>query len=311
VGGRREWYVNGARHNVTGPSIVDKDRQEYWLNDHKLDEKDWRKERTKYPFTCADGTQFWVNETGRYHRDERIGPAIYGKDGTKQWFRNGVRHRRNGAATIHPDGTGKYWLNGHKLTREEWEVQRYDWPECFDTMEIWYNAEGQFHREGDKPAIIHHNGSLQYWVNGAQHREFGPSVVSKGYSAWHRNGELCEERWYNENGDLHREDGPAITGKEFRAWYTNGVQTAAETKNETQLVLSRSDGTKVIKDTKGNVFHFYNNQYHRDENEGPAVTYASGEQQYCSNGKLHRINGPAVIYGDGTQVWYRDGNAGS
>ena len=48
-------------------------------------------------------------------------------------------------------------------------------------------------------------------------------------------------------------------------------------------------------------------QLHRED--GPAVIYPDGRQEWYRNGHLHRDNGPAAIYPDGTQYWYRNGYA--
>ena len=36
---------------------------------------------------------------------------------------------------------------------------------------------------------------------------------------YYENGQIKEERWYDDNGDLHREDGPA-----YLKWHENGKQ---------------------------------------------------------------------------------------
>jgi len=41
---------------------------------------------------------------------------------------------------------------------------------------------------------------------------------------------------------------------------------------------------------------------HRED--GPAVIWPSGTQQWYLNGKLHREDGPACIWVDGSQSWY-------
>lgn len=37
---------------------------------------------------------------------------------------------------------------------------------------------------------------------------------------------------------------------------------------------------------------------HRDENDGAAMEYRSGEKKYYCQNKLHRINGPAIVIND-------------
>ncbi len=44
------------------------------------------------------------------------------------------------------------------------------------------------------------------------------------------------------------------------------------------------------------------NEIHRED--GPAVIYRKGRNEWYINGNLHRVDGPAVIYSNGTQFWY-------
>ena len=59
-------------------------------------------------------------------------------------------------------------------------------------------------------------------------------------------------------------------------------------------------------DNCGNQF-WYNSDgdFHRED--GPAVIYSSGKQEWWVYGILHRINGPAIIYSSGSQHWFVDG----
>ena len=101
------------------------------------------------------------------------------------------------------------------------------------------NEKGQLHRT-DGPAVIHPDGSKQWYINGQLHREDGAgpaSIDSDGTKKWYKHGVLHREDgpavnkndrqkdWYI-NGQLHREDGPAVEytdGKYmWREWYING-----------------------------------------------------------------------------------------
>ncbi|TXH60587.1 MAG: hypothetical protein E6Q89_00640 [Bacteroidia bacterium] len=70
----------------------------------------------------------------------------------------------------------------------------------------------------DGPAVIHSNGSKEWWLKGKLHREDGPAAIySSGSKYW------CI------NGKLHREDGPAIIYKDGRKqWYVSGIQHTYE-----------------------------------------------------------------------------------
>ena len=65
-------------------------------------------------------------------------------------------------------------------------------------FKIWYNKEGEEHREGG-PAVIWPNGREEYWINGSLHRTDGPAIIeNNGYQA------------YFQYGKKHRLDGPAV-----------------------------------------------------------------------------------------------------
>jgi len=79
--------------------------------------------------------------------------------------------------------------------------------------------------------------------------------------------------------------------------------------------LHRENGPAVIYSDGTQEWHL-NDKLHRED--GPAVEdlrcfapaniYPNGEQHWYLNGDLHRDDGPAIIYADGSQVWYRRGD---
>jgi len=58
------------------------------------------------PKIDVDGSKFWYNSKGEFHRDD--GPAIEWFDGDKAWYQNGKLHREDGPAEETIDGR-KYW----------------------------------------------------------------------------------------------------------------------------------------------------------------------------------------------------------
>jgi len=56
-----------------------------------------------------DGTREWYLN-GLRHRED--GPAIEGVDGRKEWFLYGKRHREDGPAFEGSDGTREWWIHG-------------------------------------------------------------------------------------------------------------------------------------------------------------------------------------------------------
>ena len=65
--------------------------------------------------------------------------------------------------------------------------------------------------------------------------------------------------------------------------------------------LHREDGPAVIW-TSGTQEWYINNKRHRVD--GPVLIWSNGSQEWYINGLLSRENGPAVIHANGKQVWY-------
>ena len=123
---------------------------------------------------------------------------------------------------------------------------------------MWFNSEGDLHREG-APAVIWKSGTKEWYRNGDLHREDGPASI-------HSDG---TEFWYK-NGKFHRENGPAIIEADgYRAYYVNG-----QLHREDGPAIERADGYKA---------YYVNGKRHRED--GPAVTNSDGSKEYWLNGK--------------------------
>jgi hypothetical protein len=51
--------------------------------------------------------------------------------------------------------------------------------------------------------------------------------------------------------------------------------------------------------------YYLNNLLHRED--GPAIEYSNGDQDWFFEGKRHRLDGPAMTYADGNKSWYFNG----
>jgi len=67
----------------------------------------------------------------------------------------------------------------------------------------------------------------------------------------------------------------------------------------------RDDGPAIIW-ADGHQEWWVNGQRHRDD--GPAVIRDDGTQEWWINGKLHREDGPAIIFASGLLRWFLNGN---
>jgi len=81
--------------------------------------------------------------------------------GTKEWFKDGKRHRENSHAVEYSNGT-KYWYKEGNLHREDGPAI-----EWIDGQKEWYKDDER-HRE-DGPAIEWSNGTKEWWLEGKRH----------------------------------------------------------------------------------------------------------------------------------------------
>ena len=69
-----------------------------------------------------NGTKFWYNSDGEYHRED--GPAIEHAGGSKEWCKHGKWHREDGPAVEYANGS-KEWYKHGKLHREDGPALEY------------------------------------------------------------------------------------------------------------------------------------------------------------------------------------------
>lgn len=81
-----------------------------------------------------------------------------------------------------------------------------------------YSIFGRTHREGDLPAIIYTDGSLQWYINGKKHRDGDkPAVVwSTGSMFWYKQG--------RRHRDISLRKPAVIYANGDVAYYNNGEQ---------------------------------------------------------------------------------------
>lgn len=132
-------------------------------------------------------------------------------EGIKIWYRNGLRHREDGPATVYPNGS-KMWFKNDLLHRDDGPAL-----DAADGSKFWYQ-NGLRHRV-DGPAIIKKNGGVkEWWLKGRLHRDDGPAIeLECGWKAWYYNGFEYSEKDYKIK--IFREKiKKKIALKYFRLW---------------------------------------------------------------------------------------------
>jgi antitoxin component YwqK of YwqJK toxin-antitoxin module len=175
-----------------------------------------------------------------------------------------------------------------------------------------YFLNDKYHRE-DGPAYISYNewGDLEekkYYINGELHREDGPAEIYYDYD-----GNIKYESYWL-NGKRHREDGPAIKDVK-REYYHDGDKICEYSYEEYWVsgVKYNDNGSAIQGKTyfsfpNGNLLneeYFTNGKLHREDGPASISYYNNGNiksEAYYTNGKLHREDDPAIIGYD------KDGN---
>jgi hypothetical protein len=123
-GAHQEWWLNGRRHRIDGPAIIETDGYNHWYLHGK---------RYRIDMPATDKyliQQMWFRDGALHGQCSETGtaePAIVltGRDGNveKHWYENGILHRVDGPAIIYGDGNVEYWINGVQHTKHEYESQ--------------------------------------------------------------------------------------------------------------------------------------------------------------------------------------------
>ena len=98
------------------------------------------------------------------------------------------------------------------------------------------NAENKLHSFDDMPAIIHADGTEEWYKNGKRHRDGDKPAIEDA------NGTKC---WYK-NGELHRDDKPAIEDANgVRSWYKNGKHVKSSFKRKFAELIPPTGDHKI------------------------------------------------------------------
>ena len=87
---------------------------------------------------------------------------------------------------------------------------------------FWLNAKGKLHIEGDQPASIFSNGTMEWYKNGTIHRSGDKPAIIEVIEV----ASLCKIMEWFKNGNHHRDgDKPAtIWSDGTMEWWENGIR---------------------------------------------------------------------------------------
>lgn len=86
------------------------------------------------PYTNELGTTTWTNRAGERHRED--GPAVEHYDGSEEWYQRGVLHRVGGPAVYAAEGLTAWYQNG-QLHRENGPARQW----AFEGDEYWVRGQ--------------------------------------------------------------------------------------------------------------------------------------------------------------------------
>jgi len=205
---------------------------------------------------------------------------------------------------------------------------------------VFYTDEnGQFHRDGDLPAIEWADGSKDYYIHGEKYTPKdapqkpkvtvvdNPRNFSKEITVTYPDGTVVKGReygngemhYFDKKGQVHRDgDKPAKIYPDGKLeWYIHGRlhrdgdQPAIIKPNGEKTWYKNGnihrDGDKPAGEWKDELYWSINGQAHRDGDQ-PAEIKSNGEQIWWQHGKIHRDGDkPAVMRPDGERQWWRKG----
>ncbi len=123
---------------------------------------------------------------------------------TVYWHKDGVLHREDGPAVIHPDGSEEWFVDG---MRHRTDGPAYTSGDQKQTM--WF-YRGHLHCP-DGPALTLVNGTRKWYVYGKRHRTDGPAIEwFNGDCEYYLNDVLMTEREFTlADKDAHHPPRPA------------------------------------------------------------------------------------------------------
>ena len=268
---------------------------------------------------------------GKLHRLD--GPALITRQGDKEWWQYGQRHREYNQPAVHrSSGHQEWWLRGR--------LHRRQGPTIIDSYgnQSWHQ-HGRLHSMTHPVKVLRFDGfkfhetSKKVWMLGdLECRLDGPAITASRYQCWmqfgkeHRSGShKSTSRTFHTNGTvtknwrvagrLHRIEGPAVSTKysnQDDEYWLFGKKVSKQVFEDAHQPIEHGTSTPWQRFSKveyeGNVEYLLNGQRHRDDQYLPAVFWINGHREWWRNGRLHRDHDePAVIYKDGTQEWWKNG----
>lgn len=307
-GKHEQWYYNGLLHREDGPADI------YYDDKRVCHGERWYFGGVLHNIQggpCQILDNFTEYRTlGRISRLN--GPAIIRKDGSQEWWINGLRHREDGPAIDNADGSFCYYIKDKKH-RSNGEICEYNASEGISS----YYEKGNLHRI-DGPAEHNKDYSSQRWYfHGKLHNENGPAISNnivdinrweqiKGSNVFNSKFPPCRkliEGWFIK-GKPHRIGAPAlITESKELVWSKDGKLFRED------LSLPVIDGQGI----RGNMSAWVDSdsQFHRD-GDLPAIInshYAptSHKHIYYKHGVCHNDSDYAVMYASGQKEFWLKG----
>jgi len=93
---------------------------------------------------------------------------------------------------------GQMWYDTNGNYHRDGDLPAIIWD---DGAQTWFR-HGDRHRDGDKPAYISSNGTQAWWQHGKRHRETGPAIIHANgdIEFWLNHVEYTEEEWAEKVG---------------------------------------------------------------------------------------------------------------
>lgn len=154
-----------------------------------------------------------------------------------------------------------------------------------------YTLNGEYHREKGKPAIIHSDKYIGYYMHGMKH-SFNDDCVflsDPAFNDWYTHGDCKRRRYWDKNETRNIDN-----NKMIKEWYKFGMQH----RESEEPAYIHPNGDKIW---------FFSGKIHRESKNQFAIICKNGYRARYLHGKIHTSNYEPAVIDKGVKAWYYHG----
>jgi hypothetical protein len=301
IAGHQITIMNKKYHSIDDkPAIIRASGNQYWYKEGKLHRSNDLpaiiRIHTNHFFDNDQDHHLW-NTYDEYRNKPYPVPSetdiMEGKVAL-EWYVEGKQCRASGGPSVITGDGSKFWHNGWWVSKIEYSGGSVEWWDTCKIKEIYDGKEyiitkNGLHREGDLPARVFSDGSMEWHQNGIYYRENDKptSINAHGCQFW-QNSKMIISGYHRDD------DKPAIIHSEkcfysnMREWWVNGKRHRENDLPAVMWNVKQSDQLPCLIQE-----WYYNGVLHREK--GIPSVICGGYKGWFHNGKMYKQIGKIGI----------------